>query len=126
MGNLVVFRRDIDPVSRDVWPGKYPDSSDGKAWPGAFAADLAPDSRTRKSASWALTDAFRRFGLTRFLRRTGKSGTQVDLDAYLLVLLADQELTAGRDEQAQALVDAAYAAFDGKAYDQPSHLEPQR
>jgi hypothetical protein len=120
MGNLVVFRRDTDPVSRDVTTSKYSDQSDGKAWPDAIAADLAPGDRTWKPASWALTDAFRRFGLSRFLRRTAKSGRQVDLDAYLLVLLADQELTAGRDEQAQALVDAAYAAFDGKTYDQPA------
>jgi len=33
-------------------------------------------------------------------------------DAYLLVLLAEQAIRAGRDEQAYTLVDAAYAAFD--------------
>jgi hypothetical protein len=35
-----------------------------------------------------------------------------DPDAYTLVLLADQELTAGRDDQAETLLNAAYAAFD--------------
>jgi hypothetical protein len=35
-----------------------------------------------------------------------------DQDAYLLVLLADQAVTAGRNEQALSLLDAAYAAFD--------------
>ena len=33
-------------------------------------------------------------------------------DPRFLVFLADQELEAGREEQAQALLDAAYAAFD--------------
>ena len=33
-------------------------------------------------------------------------------DGYLLVLLADQELEAGRGEQARCLLEAAYAAFD--------------
>jgi hypothetical protein len=54
-----------------------------------------------------------RFGLARFGRAPLKPARQdPDADAYLLVLLADQELAAGRDEQAQFLVDAAYASFD--------------
>lgn len=36
-------------------------------------------------------------------------------DAFLLLLLADQELTAGRCEQAKSLIDAAYDAFDGQS-----------
>jgi hypothetical protein len=36
-------------------------------------------------------------------------------DAYLLVLLADQELTEGREEQARYLVEAAYEYFDQTA-----------
>ncbi len=33
-------------------------------------------------------------------------------DPYLLVLLADQELGAGREEQAKYLVEVAYEGFD--------------
>jgi hypothetical protein len=33
-------------------------------------------------------------------------------DPYLLVLLADQEIQANRPEEAQSLIDAAYAAYD--------------
>jgi hypothetical protein len=33
-------------------------------------------------------------------------------DPYLLLLLADQELDAGREEQAGYLVEAAYEAYD--------------
>jgi hypothetical protein len=42
----------------------------------------------------------------------GTSGREPEHDAYLLVLLADQELTAGRNDEAAALLDAAYDAFD--------------
>jgi hypothetical protein len=38
-----------------------------------------------------------------------------DIDAHLLLVLADQELTEGREEQARYLVEAAYEAFDRKA-----------
>jgi hypothetical protein len=38
-----------------------------------------------------------------------------DIDAYLLLVLADQELTEGREEQARYLVEAAYEVFDRKA-----------
>jgi hypothetical protein len=34
------------------------------------------------------------------------------LDPYLLLLLADQEIAAQRPEQADCLIDAAYAAYD--------------
>ena len=35
-----------------------------------------------------------------------------DTDPYLFVLLADQELEAQRPEQAESLIEAAYAAYD--------------
>ncbi len=35
-----------------------------------------------------------------------------DRDPYLLVLLADQEFAAYRTEQAESLIEAAYAAYD--------------
>jgi hypothetical protein len=52
----------------------------------------------------------KRIGVTR--SDTGTSGKESDDYAYLLVLLADQELTAGRSDEAAALLDAAYDAFD--------------
>jgi hypothetical protein len=41
-----------------------------------------------------------------------KTSQKPDNDAYLLVLLADQEMIAGRDAEARCLLDAAYAVFD--------------
>jgi hypothetical protein len=36
-------------------------------------------------------------------------------DSYLFVLIADQELAEGREEQARFLIDAAYESFDRRA-----------
>jgi hypothetical protein len=36
-------------------------------------------------------------------------------DSYLFVLIADQELAEGREEQARFLIDAAYDSFDRHA-----------
>jgi len=115
MGNLVVFRRETAPVPPNSTSNCPAGSSEGKDLPLASDAELT-SVRGGKLASWAV---FRRFGLTRFIRGSVKTNTHLDLDGYLLVLLADQELTAGRDQQAQALLDAAYATFDRHAHTQP-------
>jgi hypothetical protein len=80
----------------------------------------------QKSASWKFPVVFKRFGLARFMRGTAKPGADADPDAYLLVLLADQELTVGRDEQAEILIDAAFAAFDRQTPRQTGRIEHYR
>jgi hypothetical protein len=54
----------------------------------------------------------RAMGRVPFARSGVKSAGDLVEDAYLLVLLAEQAIRAGRDEQAYTLMDAAYAAFD--------------
>jgi hypothetical protein len=56
-----------------------------------------------------------RAGFTDLSHHTSEIIRHPERDAYLLLLLADQELTAGRSEQARFLVDAAYDAFDGQS-----------
>ncbi len=51
--------------------------------------------------------------------RSNRAGNEVkrdlDADPYLLLLLADQELLEGREEQARHLITTAYEVFDRKA-----------
>ena len=58
---------------------------------------------------------FSDFHLTRF-NKTGNARAHVDTrrdaDPYLWILLADQEIRADRPEQAKALIEAAYSAYD--------------
>ncbi len=77
----------------------------------------------------------RQSGLTRLMRRIGSAGfARVfvkaapvgDDDPYLLVLLADQELGQGREEQARYLVEAAYESFDRKTKSSVYQLRPAR
>ncbi len=75
---------------------------------------LHEETIQRSSASEKSSIRFNRFGATRFARRLAKNSQKPDHDAYLLVLLADQEMIAGRDAEARSLLDAAYAAFDRK------------
>jgi hypothetical protein len=58
---------------------------------------------------------FKQLGSGRFARALVKPQPEADTDPYLLLLLADQELVEGRDEQARYLVEAAYESFDQKA-----------
>lgn len=58
---------------------------------------------------------FENLGTGRFAREFLTQQPEVDADPYLLLLLADQELVEGRDEQARYLVEAAYDCFDQKA-----------
>jgi hypothetical protein len=59
--------------------------------------------------------------LLKYLRR-GRIGRvflkpvpKADTNPYLLLLLADQELNDGREEQARYLIESAYEFFDRKA-----------
>jgi hypothetical protein len=126
MGNLVVFRREADPDPLDNAEDHYSAAAASKELPETLAADCPPDILGKKSASWTLPVAFKRFGLTHFARGRVPTGVNADPDGYLLVLLADQELTAGRDTQALTLLDAAFAAFDRRAHGQPYRMAQQR
>jgi hypothetical protein len=44
--------------------------------------------------------------------RQALSARSAEPAPYLLVLLADQEIDAKRQEEAQSLIEAAYAAYD--------------
>jgi hypothetical protein len=74
-----------------------------------------PSVRAQELSAWAVLNVFRRFRLKRAAGQQGKPVFPASKDAYLLVLLADQELKAGRGDQARHLVEAAYAAFDEDA-----------
>jgi hypothetical protein len=54
-------------------------------------------------------------GSGRAARSALRTPPKPDIDAHLLLVLADQELTEGREEQARYLVEAAYEALDRKA-----------
>lgn len=114
MGNVFVFRRRVDlfPVNierDDLASGECKDVPLGPR-----RDDPASSTSERSSIR------FNRFGATRFARRLAKNSRKPDHDAYLLVLLADQEMIAGRDAEARSLVDAAYAAFDRRTNGQQS------
>ncbi len=73
---------------------------------------LMSDSPLNQPGPWGLPRVFKRLGFSRFARAPAGEAREPLSDGYLLVLLADQELEAGRVEQARSLLDAAYAGFD--------------
>jgi hypothetical protein len=107
MGNVVVFRRRVDVFPLDTARDRRLTSRECKDVPTGLSQGDNPASSSQKSPI-----AFDRFGATRIARGLAKTCRKPDHDAYLLVLLADQEMIAGRDAEARALLDAAYAAFD--------------
>jgi hypothetical protein len=66
----------------------------------------------QESSPSGFSNVFKRLGLARPAREGDRTGEPVKRDGYLLVLLADQEIAAGREDQARSLLDAAYSAFD--------------
>ncbi|HEY0185712.1 MAG TPA: hypothetical protein VGC09_23155 [Rhodopila sp.] len=56
-----------------------------------------------------------RLGSGHFVATERDEPAGADIDPYLLLILADQELLDGREDQARSLVEAAYACFDQKA-----------
>ena len=126
MGDLIVFRRQVDSVARDMTTNRRFGPPEGRDRPGVVEPEFARSSQSRSPASRTVPDAVKREALKRFLRSAPKVGAHADLDAYVLVLLADQEFTAGRDEQAQSLLDAAYSAFDRETDSQSGGLENRR
>jgi hypothetical protein len=61
-----------------------------------------------------LAGLMKRLGRGRFASALAGYPLKVADDPYLLVLLADQELVDGREEQARYLIEAAYERFDHK------------
>jgi hypothetical protein len=108
MGNVVVFRRRVDVFPLDTVRDRRLTPCECKDAPMGLSRSHDPAG----SASETSSIPFNCFGATRFAHGFAKTGRKPDHDAYLLVLLADQELTAGRDAEARSLLDAAYAAFD--------------
>jgi hypothetical protein len=115
MGNLVNFRNEVDPVPLDPVGNNWSSSPASNNRVEPLQAPLSQHDTGKKSAPWTFPVVFRH--LTRFARSAARTAPHVDPDAYTLVLLADHELTAGRDDQAETLLDAAYAAFDRQAND---------
>ena len=70
-----------------------------------------PDDDALRTNAWALPVILRYFNPTAPSRPIAANSNSND-DPYLFVMLADQEVAAGRTEQAESLLDAAYAAFD--------------
>jgi hypothetical protein len=112
MSNLIVFRQEADPDPQDATSNNRPASAAGKDWSRSVEAQFSRSFQGRKPAAWTMPAVMRRASLLRIAVRAAQGDAQVGLDAHLLVLLADQELTAGRDQQAETLLDAAYAAYD--------------
>ena len=67
----------------------------------------APETEVR-----SITGLIKCLGSGKFKRAFLKTPHKADTDPYLLVLLADQELDDGREEQARYLIEAAYEFFD--------------
>ena len=65
-----------------------------------------------ESGTWRFPSVSKRVGFPRAAGPLMPGAEPPHRDGYLLVLLAAQELEAGRAEQAQSLLDEAYAAFD--------------
>jgi hypothetical protein len=108
MGNVVVFRGRVDASPLDTARDRHFTSCECKDQP----TELLRRDDSAVPASETSPIPFNRFGATRFARGLAKTNRQPDQDAYLLVLLADQERIDGRDAEARSLLEAAYAAFD--------------
>jgi hypothetical protein len=110
MGNVVNFRREPDLVPPEVAGNPRSASSGTRDMSLGSGVTLPANIHVDKSTVRSPSAICKRIGVTR--SAPGTSGKEPDDDAYLLVLLADQELTAGRSDEAAALLDAAYDAFD--------------
>jgi hypothetical protein len=88
-------------------------SSESSTFPLSAAPFRSPDHVA--IARWKA--AGKRQGLVHWLTSGSRAQTiaptrPAEPDPYLLVMLADQEKEANRQEEAQCLIEAAYAAFD--------------
>jgi hypothetical protein len=117
MGNIVVFPREANPGPLGATNGCRQISCESKDLRALPESDMPQGTQTDRLISQISLSIFRHFGLTPFA--PVKLATKPDPDAFLLVLLADQEFTAGRDDEARSLLDAAYAAFDRQTENQP-------
>src|SRR3954466_7002841 len=108
MGNLVSFRCGLNAAPREPIGNSWPQSPKNNP-PEPVQTLPAVDNITQQLA----TRTFR--GLTSFVHGAPRGAIFAGPDAYTLVLLADQELHAGRDGQAETLLSEAYVAFDRQA-----------
>ena len=112
MGNVVAFGRRADVIPLDRARDRRLTSQEIKDLPTASEVEFPQSADAASSHCQTSSGVFKRFSPTRFARGSAKPSKHPDQDAYLLVLLADQERTAGRDAEALSLLEAAYAAFD--------------
>jgi hypothetical protein len=81
-------------------------------------------SHTAATRQAALTKLMKRLDSNRFAQRSLKPPSGKKIDPYNLVLLADQELGEGREEQARYLIEAAYGAYDQQNESPPAACTP--
>jgi hypothetical protein len=122
MGNIVVFQRRADGVPLDPPRDHRLVCGESKDLDTDYETGLPRCIPAEDSTSQASPTVFKGVGTARFAPGARKTLKHPDHDAYLLVLLADQELTEGRDAEARCLLDAAYAAFDRQTADQKDRL----
>ena len=89
---------------------------------GSVRSERVPVVRSRLARSRPFMDLLKHLRAGRFARVFLKPAPKADTDPYLLLLLADQELSDGRKEQARHLIDAVYEHFDQKTKVQVSTL----
>jgi hypothetical protein len=77
-----------------------------------------------KTKHASLTKLMKCLGSGRFAQAFFKAPSIKKNDPYLLLLLAEQELDEGREEQARYLVEAAYEAFDQQKESRVYRLYP--
>lgn len=75
-------------------------------------AETNPNMRSKEEQSASAMEALKSFDLKQFTRSLFTDRVKSDPDPYLLLLLAQQDLGEGREEQAMCLVEAAFSAFD--------------
>jgi hypothetical protein len=122
MGNLVSFRsefgstplkstrKNCSPSSNDLSSN---DPSFKNVRPEPVQTLPSVDNIARKLTSRTFPPSLR--NLTSFVHGTPRTTIFAGPDPYTLVLLADQELHSGRDDQAEALLIEAFATFDRQA-----------
>jgi hypothetical protein len=77
-----------------------------------FEDIISLQARLSERDPWAFPAVFTNARRPRSGRLSDKRASHSAEDADLLVLLAEQEIAAGRKEQAGCLIDAASVAFD--------------
>jgi hypothetical protein len=72
-------------------------------------------SSTASAKGRPIKGLMKRIGAKQIGRSFATAAPETPTDPYLLLLLADQEMVDGREDQAKYLVEAAYEFFDRNA-----------